>query len=165
MRLRSLSPLPSDQISSTTDQGDKFHLLILSAQHISPLNSLIIHLYTLPPPFWLRRSRQEQIESSNHRKLCRPRRSHQAAIWNVNFNHFLDLSICRGLGDRPPVEEMVIRERGSLAALDPSPSPSPCCNRNTLFFTLFRPTRRSRCGGRGDRYSILVGRASLKMGR
>ena len=164
MRLRSLSPLIADQISSTTDQGDKFHLLILSAQHISPLNSLIIHLYTLPPPFWLRRSRQEQIESSNHRKLCRPRRSHQAAIWNVNFNHFLDLSICRGLGDRPPVEEMVIRERGSLAALDPSPSPSPC-NRNTLFFTLFRPTRRSRCGGRGDRYSILVGRASLKMGR
>ena len=141
MRLRALSPLIADQISSTTDQGDKFHLLILSAHHISPLNNYLshFHLHTLPLPFWLRRSRQEQIESSNHRKLCRPRRSHQAAIWNVNFNHFLDLSICRGLGDRPPVEEMVITERGSLAALDPSPSPSPC-NRNTLFFTLFRPT-------------------------
>ena len=141
MRLRSLSPLIADQISSTTDQGDKFHLLILSAHHISPLNNYLshFHLHTLPLPFWLRRSRQEQIESSNHRKLCRPRRSHQAAIWNVNFNHFLDLSICRGLGDRSPVEEMVIRERGSLAALDPSPSPSPC-NRNILFFTLFRPT-------------------------
>ena len=39
---------------------------------------------------------EEQIESSNHRKLCRPGRSHQGAIWNVNFNHFLDLSICPG---------------------------------------------------------------------